>query len=168
RVLSRLRKPGRRHRRGGRRLQGRRRPVRVPVSAHRGPLQRREPRNGRRRQARRRPRRRKKAPRYLAAGSLGAVRHRQMTRGVGEGIKTTRRANHFEFFDDLCPAPLVKIFWFSEDPNHFISVAVLSRKRGVGHRHERWDGMRWTRGALKTKALSRGRRRDRKSTRLNY
>ena len=35
----------------------------------------------------------------------------------------------------------------------FISAAVLSRKRGVGHRHERWDGMRWTQGALKTKAL---------------
>ena len=23
--------------------------------------------------------------------------------------------------------------------------AIPSRKRGVGHRHERWDGMRWTR-----------------------
>src|ERR1700692_569924 len=29
-----------------------------------------------------------------------------------------------------------------------ISPAVLSHKRGVGHRHERWDGMRWTRMRL--------------------
>jgi hypothetical protein len=40
----------------------------------------------------------------------------------------------------------------------FISALSSPSERGVGHRHERWDGMRWTRGALKTKALSCGRR----------
>ena len=51
-----------------------------------------------------------------------------------------------------CPAPFAKIFLFSPDPNHFHIPAILSRERGVGHRHERWGGMRWTRAALKTKA----------------
>src|ERR1019366_9481273 len=31
-------------------------------------------------------------------------------------------------------------------------------ERGVGHRHERWDGRRWTRAALKTRARTCGRR----------
>jgi hypothetical protein len=31
-------------------------------------------------------------------------------------------------------------------------------QRGVGHRHERWDGMRWTQLVLKTRALACGRR----------
>jgi hypothetical protein len=31
------------------------------------------------------------------------------------------------------------------DPNQHYKRAVSSRKRGVGHRHERSDGMRWTR-----------------------
>jgi len=48
------------------------------------------------------------------------------------------------FFDFLCPAPFEKIFWFSENPNHFISALSCPSERGVGHRHERWDGMRWT------------------------
>src|ERR1700753_1472911 len=33
---------------------------------------------------------------------------------------------------------------FTFDPNHRLISAVLFRKRGVGHRHERWNGMRWT------------------------
>jgi hypothetical protein len=45
-----------------------------------------------------------------------------------------------------CPAPLAKIFPFSRNPNHFTSIAIPSREEGrFGHRHERWDGMRWTR-----------------------
>ena len=35
----------------------------------------------------------------------------------------------------------------------FISPLSCPSERGVGHRHERWDGMRWTQGVLKTKAL---------------
>jgi len=31
----------------------------------------------------------------------------------------TRRANHFVFFNGLCPAPFEKIFWFSETANQF-------------------------------------------------
>jgi len=33
--------------------------------------------------------------------------------------------------------------------------AILSRKRGVGHRHERWDGLRWTR-QRRARAWSQG------------
>ena len=42
---------------------------------------------------------------------------------------TTRRANHFVFFDSLCPAPFEKIFWFSEKPNH-----LYNSRRPVPHR----------------------------------
>jgi hypothetical protein len=43
------------------------------------------------------------------------------------------------------PVPVAKIIGFSFYPNHPHISAVSSLKRGVGHRHERWDGMRWTR-----------------------
>jgi hypothetical protein len=33
--------------------------------------------------------------------------------------------------------------WFSLNPNQLPLQDVLSRKRGVGHRQERWDGMQW-------------------------
>jgi hypothetical protein len=33
----------------------------------------------------------------------------------------------------------------SETQIRFKNLAIPSRERGVGHRHERWDGMRWTR-----------------------
>jgi hypothetical protein len=39
--------------------------------------------------------------------------------------------------------------------NSFMDSAVPSRKRGVGHRHERWGGMRWTR---QRRARNRNRR----------
>src|ERR1700730_15256222 len=53
-----------------------------------------------------------------------------------------------------CPAPFAKIFLFSRNPNHFYIPRRPVPQRGVGHRHERWGGMRWTRAALKTRALS--------------
>jgi hypothetical protein len=62
---------------------------------------------------------------------------------------TTRRANQ----STRCPAPFAKIFPFTSGANHFHVPAVRSRKRGVGHRHERWDRMRWTQSARKTNAL---------------
>jgi hypothetical protein len=34
------------------------------------------------------------------------------------------------------------------------SLAIPSRKRGVGHRHERWGGKRWTRAASSRKAYA--------------
>ncbi len=45
---------------------------------------------------------------------------------------------------------------YSDFPKTQITLYPLlscPSERGVGHRHERWDGTRWTRGALKTKAL---------------
>jgi hypothetical protein len=38
----------------------------------------------------------------------------------------------------------------------FTNLAIPFRERGVGHRHERWDGMRWTR-------QRRARRRNRRA-----
>ena len=34
----------------------------------------------------------------------------------------------------------------------FITSRILSRQRGVGHRHERWSRSRWTRVARETNA----------------
>jgi hypothetical protein len=46
----------------------------------------------------------------------------------------------------ICPALPRKIFRFPRRANHLYKLAPSrSEKRGVGHRHERWDGMRWTR-----------------------
>src|SRR3984893_19483027 len=52
-----------------------------------------------------------------------------------------------------------KIFRFAAGPNQIYIPRRPVPQRGVGHRHERWGGMRWTRAALKTRALTRGRRR---------
>src|SRR3954454_12708903 len=38
-----------------------------------------------------------------------------------------------------------QIFAFAVGQIRFRTPGILSRGRGVGHRHERWDGMRWTR-----------------------
>jgi hypothetical protein len=76
--------------------------------------------------------------------SVGLEKHRR-SRPVGKSAKT-------------CQAPLEKIFWFSEEANHLPVHAIPSRKRGVGHRHERWDGLRWTRAALLTNGADCGRR----------
>jgi hypothetical protein len=45
---------------------------------------------------------------------------------------------------------LQKYFCFSESQITFIRFAIPSHSRGVGHRHERWGGMRWTRQRRKT------------------
>ena len=44
-----------------------------------------------------------------------------------------------------CQSPLKKIFLFSIDPDSVQNSSIPSRERGVGHGHERWDGLRWTR-----------------------
>src|ERR1019366_7040028 len=51
-----------------------------------------------------------------------------------------------------------KIFGFASAQITLTISAVPSRKRGVGHRHERWGGMRWTRTTLLTRAWGCGRR----------
>ncbi|WP_291564980.1 hypothetical protein, partial [Bradyrhizobium sp.] len=56
------------------------------------------------------------------------------------------------------PVSFAKIFRFAAAQITFTISAVLSRKRGVGHRHERWGGMRWTRTTLLTRACACGRR----------
>src|SRR3984957_11289669 len=58
-----------------------------------------------------------------------------------------------------CPALLAKIFPFPSDPNHFYIVRIPAHTQGAFRdRHERRVGMRWTRVALLTRALSCGRR----------
>jgi hypothetical protein len=66
---------------------------------------------------------------------------------------TARRANHSGFRISRL-ALFAKIFPFTSDANHLHVPDVRSRKRGVGHRHERWDRMRWTHAARKTSALT--------------
>jgi hypothetical protein len=43
------------------------------------------------------------------------------------------------------PVPSPKIFRFSLTPNQLYNPRRPALMRGVGHRHERWGGMRWTR-----------------------
>jgi hypothetical protein len=43
------------------------------------------------------------------------------------------------------PAPSSKYSCFQATPTLFMSLASLPAQRGVGHCHERWDGLRWTR-----------------------
>jgi hypothetical protein len=47
----------------------------------------------------------------------------------------------------ICPVQtrFEKYFLLSFDPNHRPIARIPFQERGVGHRHERWDGMRWTR-----------------------
>ena len=53
-----------------------------------------------------------------------------------------------------CQAPRTKIFLFSNNPNQWQIIAIPSRERGVGHRHERWDGLRWTRQRCARKVIA--------------
>jgi hypothetical protein len=55
------------------------------------------------------------------------------------------------------PAPFAKIFRFTFDPNHFYIVRIPAQHRGAFRdRHERKVGMRWTRVARLTRALTCG------------
>ena len=54
-----------------------------------------------------------------------------------------------------CPVPLAKIFRFTSDPNHlYIRRHPDPHKGAFRDRHERRAGMRWTRVALLTRALT--------------
>ena len=45
-----------------------------------------------------------------------------------------------------CPASAAKIIRFAADPKSPLQLPPSRpEKRGVGHRHERWGGLRWTR-----------------------
>ncbi len=60
--------------------------------------------------------------------------------------KIACRANHCSTASAMCPALFEKIFWFSEDPNHFYNRRHPVPHRGAFRdRHGRWSGMRWTR-----------------------
>jgi hypothetical protein len=55
-------------------------------------------------------------------------------------------------------SPSVEIFPFPFDPNHFYIARIPAQHRGAFRdRHGRRAGMRWTRIALLTRALPRGR-----------
>src|ERR1700761_1591552 len=69
-----------------------------------------------------------------------------------EGYKPSvfRRARKPEFIKTVQavssgPAMRGKILRFHSRPNHLPMAPSCPGTRGVGHRHERWDGMRWTR-----------------------
>jgi hypothetical protein len=69
----------------------------------------------------------------------------QSTRSTSDPLRVAR-ANQFPQSnqpDSTCPIFLRKIFPFAPPPNQLHNSAVSSLTRGVGHRHERWDGMRW-------------------------
>ena len=79
-------------------------------------------------------------------GAASAAISRQV-RAARRGTPT-RRANHFASASRLivtCPAPFAKIFRFCRSANQTYDLASRPGKRGVGHRHERWGGERWTR-----------------------
>src|SRR5450756_2926685 len=47
-------------------------------------------------------------------------------------------------------------FYLTHDPNHFISAAIPSHLRGVSRTSRTRGGLRWTRGALLTRARTCG------------
>jgi hypothetical protein len=76
-----------------------------------------------------------------ATGRPAAQPRRERARPLRQKSDLLRRINL------ICPvqSPMQKYFGFSETQISAISLAIPSRKRGVGHRHERWGGERWTR-----------------------
>jgi hypothetical protein len=85
---------------------------------------------------------------HYAMGSCGdgrSCRHRYMV--TRDGYRCAPAILHADLPGGPlgCPALVVKIFLFSPDPNHFYNPRRPGPQRGVGHRHERWGGMRWTR-----------------------
>src|SRR5882757_9649020 len=57
------------------------------------------------------------------------------------------RTNFLNLFNMICPvqSPLAKIFRLTRRANQkYNSRRLILAERGVGHRHERWGGMRWT------------------------
>ena len=60
------------------------------------------------------------------------------------------------------PVSVAKIICFAATPNHpYKSRHPVPKKRGVGHRHERWGGMRWTRQRQAREAVRRAVIRER-------
>src|ERR1700738_2772263 len=57
-----------------------------------------------------------------------------------------------------CPAPLAKIFRFALYPNHFYIPRRPAPQRGGSRSSPTRGGTRWARAALKTRALTCGRR----------
>src|SRR5260370_31091429 len=52
------------------------------------------------------------------------------------------------------PDPFAKIFLFPLYPNHLYIHRHPVPQRGVGHRHERWGGMRWTRQRPRARGIA--------------
>jgi hypothetical protein len=53
-----------------------------------------------------------------------------------------------------CPAPLAKRFLFIRNANRVSDSPSRPLERGVGHRHERWGGMRWPRQCPRAPAIA--------------
>jgi hypothetical protein len=59
-----------------------------------------------------------------------------------------------QFTESFVQPLLQKYFGFSEIQIRLHDLSIPSRKRGVGHRHERWGGMRWTRQRPRAAAIA--------------
>jgi len=71
--------------------------------------------------------------RFLGGGETGqgpASIANAIAAATGKWLRDCR-ANRLGNIRSLCPVPFEKIFWFSEDANHFISAIVLSFVRGA-------------------------------------
>jgi hypothetical protein len=85
----------------------------------------------------------------VAPASLIFLTHTHPT-----GRLSARRANQ----GHVCPSPFAKIFPFSFHPNHFYIRHRPVPQRGGSRSSRTRDRMRWTQAALKTRALTCGRR----------
>src|SRR5882672_10175050 len=69
----------------------------------------------------------------------------QQESGCGGCDKATRRANHFGFSEIVSSPGIKNILLFLTGKSPLLIRPSRPGKRGVGHRHERWGGLRWTR-----------------------
>src|SRR5437899_3291049 len=81
------------------------------------------------------------------AGSFGMRVGRRRETAFFRNFPMRTEANFFCQFKVICPVqPSAEKYSYSfQTQISAKTLGIPSRKRGVGHRHERWDGMRWTR-----------------------
>src|SRR6478672_934876 len=83
------------------------------------------------------------------------AKRRLVRRSLGEGgcgerrrDKLTRRANHFGFSEVLSSPGIKNISLSPSGKSKLYPSPSRPTQRGVGHRHERWGGLQWTRTRL--------------------
>jgi hypothetical protein len=66
------------------------------------------------------------------------------------------KSNLLKRINVICPvqSPLQKYFCFSEVQIRLHDLPSRPGKRGVGHRHERWGGERWTRQCRRASVIA--------------